>query len=175
MAVFGFGSAASRRAMVAMGFAAVLGTAVMQAQQAPAAPAAPAPAPAAAPAPPEDVFKFKTDAGGFLWQVKPEKAADFEAAWKEIRSKLATSDRADIKELASGLRMYKIAGDPSPQGISYLFVADPASKTLSYSPSPFILFESKLFVDADARRIFDALQASSNGISPLNLMVVPAQ
>jgi hypothetical protein len=171
MTVFGFGSAASRRAFVAMGFAAVLGTAVTQAQQAPA----PAAAPAQAPAAPADPFKFTTDAGGFLWQVKPEKAAEFEAAWKEIRSKLIAATQADVKELGMSIRMYKIAGDPGPQGISYLFVADPASKTLSYSPSPFILFESKLFADADARRIFETLQTSSNGINPLSLSIIPAQ
>lgn len=172
MAVAGYASAFSRRVVVAVGVAAVLSTTafVVQAQQA-AAPA-PAPAPAAAP---QDPFKFTTDAGGFLWQVKTEKAAEFEAAWKEIRTKLAGSDNAEIKALATNLRMYKIAGDPGPQGVSYLFVADPASKTLSYSPSPFILFESKLFADADARRLFDTLQQSSNGINPLSLNVVAAQ
>jgi hypothetical protein len=54
-------------------------------------------------------------------------------------------------------------------------VADPASKTLSYSPSPFLLFQSGVFVDADARRLFDSLNAASNGINPLSLTTVPAQ
>lgn len=169
MAVAGFASAMSRRAIVAVGIAAVLSVAsVAQAQQA-AAPAAPAQAPA-------DPFKFTTDAGGWLWQVKADQTAAFEGAWKEIRTKLAASERADLKELGASLKMYKIAGDPGPQGVSYLFLADPASKTLSYSASPFLLFESKLFDDATGRKLFDTLNASTaGGISPLSLIPVPAQ
>jgi hypothetical protein len=167
MAVFGFGSAASRRSVVAVAFAAVLGTAMtVQAQQ--------AAAPAAAPAPQADPFKFETDGGGILWQVKAEKVAEFEAAWKEIRSKLPTSEVAGVKELVATLKLYKIAGDPGPQGVSYLFVADPASKALSYSPT-FLLFETKVFPDADARRIFQVLQDASANISPLSLIPQAAQ
>lgn len=174
MALLGVMSATSRRAVVAVGLATVLGAVNMQAQAA-QAPAAPAPAEQAAPAAPPDPFKFSTDAGAFLWQVKAEKAAEFEASWKEIRSKLAATDKADLKELGASLKMYKISGDPGPQGVSYLFVADPASKTLSYSPSPFLLFQSGVFADADARRLFDSLNAASNGINPLSLVTVPAQ
>jgi hypothetical protein len=177
MAVAGFASAMSRRAVVAVGLAAALSAAsIASAQQAPAAPAAPAPPAAGAPQTPQaDPFKFTTDAGGWLWQVKPEQAASFEGAWKEIRTKLLSAERADLKELGSSIRMYKIVGDPGPQGVSYLFVADPASKTLSYNPSPAILFESKLFDDAAGRRLYDALNAATNGINPLSLNIVPAQ
>jgi hypothetical protein len=155
-----------------------------QAQTPPAAPPAEQPAQppagqAPAPAPqPQDVFKFSTEAGGWIWQVKPDQTAAFEGAWKEIRSKLATAERPDLKELGASLKMYRISGDPAqPQApVTYLFVADPASKTLSYAPSPFLLFESKLFDDATGRKLFDTLNSSTaGGISPMNLNPVPAQ
>ncbi len=174
MALLGGGSASSRRTVVGTLFAAVMFTAVGAYAQDPAAPA-PAPAPAqpapadpaqaAAPAAP-DPFKVTTPEGGWIWLVKPEKTADFEATWKEIKSKLATAEQADMKALGDSLRIYQISGQPTPQGVQYLFIADPASQTLSYSAAPFILFESKLFPDADGRRLYDVLQASVNGISP---------
>jgi hypothetical protein len=162
MTVFGSRSASSRRTIVAGLLAAALVAGVnLHAQQA-------APAPAQ-----EDPFKFSTGSGAFLWFVKADKTADFEAAWKEIRSKLSASDKADVKELGDSLKMYKIDAPPSAQGVSYLFVADPASKTLSYSPSPFILFQSGLFADADARKLFDTLNGASSGINPLPLVKIP--
>ena len=101
-----------------------------------------------------------------IWLVKPEKTTDFEATWKEIKAKLATAEQADLKALGDSLRIYQIAGQPTPQGVQYLFIADPASKTLSYAATPFLLFESKLFPDADGRRLYESLNASVNGISP---------
>jgi len=163
MTVFGSRSASSRRTIVAGLLAAALVAGVnLHAQQA-------APAPAAQ----EDPFKFSTDAGALLWIVKADNTAEFEAAWKEIRSKLATTDKADLKALGDSLKMFKIEAPASPQGVSYLFVADPASKTLSYSPSPFILFTSGLFPDADGRKLFDQLNGASAGINPLPLIKIP--
>jgi hypothetical protein len=174
MVVLGSGSASSRRTIVTALFAAMVGTATAAfAQQAPApqAPATPA-APAAQEAAPPDPFKFTTDAGAILWTVKADKTADFEAAWKEIRAKLAATDKADLKALGDTLKVFKIEGPASPNGVSYLFLADPASKTLSYSPSPYILFTSGLFADADGRRLFDTINGASAGINPLPLSKV---
>lgn len=172
MSVLGSGSASSRRTIVTALFAAMVGTAtVAHAQQAPAPAPAPA-APAAQEAAPPDPFKFTTEAGAILWTVKTDKVADFEAAWKEIRGKLATTDKADLKALGDSLKVFKIEGPASPNGVSYLFLADPASKTLSYSPSPYILFTSGLFADADGRKLFDTINGASAGINPLPLVKV---
>lgn len=169
MSVLGSGSASSRRTIVTALFAAMVGIATAaQAQQAPApAPAAPADAAAQ-----QDPFKFTTEAGAILWTVKTDKVADFEAAWKEIRAKLASTDKADLKALGDSLKVFKIEGPASPNGVSYLFLADPASKTLSYSPSPYILFTSGLFADADGRKLFDTINGASAGINPLPLAKV---
>jgi hypothetical protein len=177
MALLGGGSASSRRTIVGTLFAAAMFTAVAVQAQDPAAPPAPpaAPAPAdpaaqqpAAPAQ-EDIFKVTADEAGWLWYIKPEKEMDFQATWREIKAKLATAENPELKTLGDNLTIYKIDVPAGPQGVQYLFLADPASKTLSYSASPFLLFESKLFPDADGRRLFDVLQASVNGIGPFPL------
>ena len=134
MTVFGSGSASSRRTFVAGLLAAALVVGVnVHAQQA---------APAAAPA---DPFKFTSDSGYFQFVVKPDKAAQFEAVWDAIFAKLTASDKPELKEVAASLHMYKLDTPAGAAGVTYLFMADPASKTASYSISPFLLFESGMF------------------------------
>jgi hypothetical protein len=157
-------SASSRRTIVAVLFAGLAFTAVrVQAQDAPAA------APAQAPAPAADPFKFTTDAALMIFYVKPDQTAAFENVWGSIRGKLAASEKPELKALGDSLKVYRAPGEPTPQGYTYFFVADPASKQLSYSPSPFLLFEAGLFEDAQARALFDQLNGALNGINPLPL------
>lgn len=168
MTWFGAGSAFSRHTMVAILFAGVALTAVsVQAQDAPAPAAAPA-------APVEDPFKFTSDAALIIWYVKPEQTAAFENVWGSIRGALAVSAKPELKALGDSLHIFKAPGDPTPQGVTYFFVANPASKTVSYSPSPFLLFEAGLFDDATARKLFEQLNASINNINPLPLNAAAA-
>jgi len=109
-------------------------------------------APAAAP---EDPMKFSTDSALMLYNVKPEKTADFEAMWAAIRAKLAASDKPELKALGDSLRIYKSTGAPNPgQGQTYFFVADPASKTTSYNLI-WILYSSGLFPRPEAEGLFN--------------------
>jgi len=166
MTWFGAGSAFSRHTMVAVLFAGVALTAVsVQAQDAPA----PAAAPAAPAVPADDPFKFTSDAALIIWYVKPEQTAAFENVWGSIRGALAVNAKPELKALGDSLHIFKAPGDPTPQGVTYFFVANPASKTVSYSPSPFLLFEAGLFDDATARKLFEQLNASINNINPLPL------
>ena len=172
--------ACGRRVVVCLSAAAMLGAATAVFAQAAPAPAqapaagttaAPAAGQAAAPAAP-DAFKFTTDAGGIIWYVKADKTADFEAVWDAIRTKLAASDNPDLKAMSDGLKIYKLQAAPNAaptDDVMYLFVADPASKTISYSPSPYLLFTSKLFTDAEGRDLFNKLSASITKISPMAL------
>lgn len=160
-------SASSRRTVVASvvaAFALNAFTAVgVQAQD-------PAPAQQQAPAEEQDLFKFTSDAGLIIWYINPDQTAAFEEVWNAIRNKLATTDKPELKALGDSLRVYKSLGEASPQGVNYFFVADPASKDLSYSPSPFLLFTSGLFTeDAEARALFDKLNAALAGINPIPL------
>ena len=171
MGSLGVGSASSRRTMVAILLAGFAFTAVsVQAQDAPAPAAAPAQDAAAAAAPPaDDPFKFTTDAALMIFYVKPEQTTAFENVWGSIRGRLAASEKPDLKALGDSLKIYRAPGDPTPQGFTYFFVADPVSKSLTYSPSPFLLFEAGLFEDAEARTLFDQLNGALNGINPLPL------
>ena len=179
----GGGSAWSRRAIVMFGFGAVLSTASMAAAQAapagqPPAPAAgqtPAPAagqaPGAAAAPAADPFKFMSDSAAIIWIIKPEKTADFEAAWSVIRQRLASApaEKPELKALGDSLKIYKADVAPGADGVTYIFVADPASKTTSYGVSPFLLYDSGLFMRAEADELFNKLAATINRINPLPL------
>lgn len=178
MEVFGFASASVRRIVVGAGLATVLCVAVNAgAQDAPAAPEQQAPQQgqeqgAQAAAPQADPFKFPHGVGGIIWYIKPENAADFEAVWSAIKAKASASEKPDLKSLGDNLSIYKLDADAGPDGLMYLFIADPASATLSYSPSPFLLFESGLFTMDEAKAHFEKLSPGINRISPLQLTVV---
>lgn len=176
MKVWGAGSASSRRTMVASllaGFA--LTAASVQAQDAPAPAAQDATAPAqqgapadqAAPAQPaqEDPFRFTTEAAVMSFYVKPDQTSAFENVWGQIRGRLAVSDDPQLKALGSGLKIYRVP-ESTEQGIIYFVVADPVVQGVSYSPSPFLLFEAGLFEDAEARALFDQISPALNGIVP---------
>jgi len=92
-------SAASRRAMLAVSLAAVVvcASSGLRAQD--------AAKPAAAP----DQLKFSYDGPMILiYQIKPERAEDFEALWAGIRAGLAKSSDADLKSFGETLYPYKV-------------------------------------------------------------------
>ncbi len=140
MYLAGFSSAASRRSLVVLGFAATL----LAAPHVAFAQAAPAAAPAAQQ---QDDFNFSAaDAGMIIWHVPADKAAAFEEAWKAILAKLKASDKPEHKEIATTLKIYKPGSPAAGQPVSYFFVASPSSKTASYSPVN-LVFNSGLFGD----------------------------
>jgi hypothetical protein len=161
------GSAWSRRMIVGVGLAAVVSAAPALAQQPAAGGGAQAPAESQAPPPAEaDPFKFTSEAGYFQFLVKGDKAADFESVWDVIYQRLNGSDKPELKELGTSLKMYRLNQAPgaAPGGqVTYLFLADPASKTHSYSVSPFILFQSGLFQDAEGRELFGKISEALDG------------
>ncbi|MCC7008390.1 MAG: hypothetical protein IT184_06205 [Acidobacteria bacterium] len=147
--------------LAAVALAAVVGTGTAWAQ----GQAAPASAPAQ---PAEDPFKFdKTGAGVMIFTVKPEAVAEFDRIWSEVKKRTAASADENLKALGASLNIYKFAVG-APEGQTYVLTADPASKTLSYSLSPFLLFESKLFSreegDAAINKIKDSI-AQLNAIA----------
>jgi hypothetical protein len=137
MYLAGFLSAAGRRIVFALGFAAILLAAPLAAlaQDKPAAQA-----------PPDDFNFAAADAGMIIWHVPADKAAAFEEAWTAILAKLKASDKPEHKEVATTLKIYKPTAPAAGQPISYFFVASPSSKTASYSPVK-LVFESGLFGD----------------------------
>ena len=111
--------------------AAIAQTTTTTAQQPPAGqpPAAAQPAPAAPAAP---KLTFTTPAGLLLVQVKSDQAAVFEEMMAKIKAGLAASDKADLKQEAAGLKVYKAAEGMGGNAL-YVIVADPAVATGEYS------------------------------------------
>jgi hypothetical protein len=146
--------ASSRRAIVTLGMAAVMGMVSVAAQaQEPAAPQQPA----AAPAQP-DPMKFTVPTGAILYQVKKEKADDFETTWKTIMSKVAASDKADWKSAVGSIKIYKLPVDADPSHpTTYLFYVDPASNAVSYDPTK-ILYDSGAFTREEADQLYGKLK-----------------
>jgi len=162
-------SAASRRAVMGLGVAAVLGVATLSAKQTtpppaqqPAAPAAPAQA---------DAFKFTTDGAAVLWLIKADKAADFESVMGVMRSKMVGSDKPDIKAAGESMKYFKIDAPASAEGLTYIVFIENASKTTSYSPTE-ILFNMGLFERADADMVYAKLQGALNKVIPWPLIKV---
>jgi hypothetical protein len=149
-------SAQVRRALVAVVIAAVSGAAsAPRAQEA------------------ADTLKFTNESGIVLNLIKPEKAADFEAVWKQIRTKLSSlADKPELKALGDNLKIYKVDAPPNPQtGVTYLFICDPVSKAQSYNPTK-LLFESGAFTREEADGIFAKLKDCYNQIVPWPLVKI---
>lgn len=171
----GFRSAASRRTLIAFGVAASLcaaSTLKAHPAQDPAAPAAAAPAQDK-----PDPAKFTTDRAIILYQVKPDKTADFEAAWAAIKAKLSASDKPGHKDVATSLNVYKIgaaAGAAAPAAgspVIYLVDVTPTVKTQSYDFVQ-LIFYSTAFPDrpeADAvyKKITESVATPSVTIWPI--------
>jgi hypothetical protein len=153
------GSALSRRIVVVLGMVAVLAAArVSSAQDAPAAGAAQ-----------PDQFMFKAEVGLIQWQVKADKAADFDSAWSAIRTKLQSAPKPELKAVGDSLKMFK--SEMPPQNVAgvgnivtYYFIVDPASTTQSYDPSKLLYDTGDLFQRAEADAIFNKLAESLAGI-----------
>jgi hypothetical protein len=159
--VLGSLSMSTRRALVLVIVTmTLLCGASMRAQQAAAPPAPAGP----------DPFKFSIDNVLILFQVKPDKTADFESAWAAIKDKLSKTDKADYKELGDTIKIYKVnaegAGAPAGSPVIYVFQLNPPSKTLSYDPGK-ILYAPGLFERKDADEIYKKI---SDGLAGLNFL-----
>jgi hypothetical protein len=150
--------AVGRRAVVALGVAALLGAPAMAYGQ----------QPAATPAPP-DPLKFNLDVPLLLiYSVKPDKTADFESVWAAIKEGLAKSDKPELKTFGEGLNLFKAdtpappAGSPPVPAI-YLFRIDAPSKTISYNPVK-LLYESGIFKYEEATPLYEKFKDTYTGI-----------
>ena len=160
--VLGSRSMSTRRAFFVLLFAALLcGASGMRAQQA-----------AAPPAPP-DALMFTGESAMIIFQVKPDKAADFESAWAAIRDKLSKTDKADYKELGDSLKIFKVsmAAPPAGANVVYVFQINSPSKKLSYDPVK-LLYNSGLWERKDADEIYKKIAEGIDSLSALPLSKV---
>jgi hypothetical protein len=91
-------------------------------------PAAAAPAQPAASAP---KVPFKTPAGILLVQIKPDQTAVFEEMIGKVNAGLAKTEDATLKQLASGLKLYK-SSEPFGANALYIVFAEPTVPNADY-------------------------------------------
>ncbi len=138
--------------------------------QDPAAPATPPalepspPAPAATP-PATDGFTFAGKSGIISWVVKAGETEAFELVWTVIRGRLAASQDPALRAIEASLTIFRME-DAEGQDATYLFLAHPAAK-MSYSVSPFLLYESGLFERPEADELFETLQKATVRVNPI--------
>jgi hypothetical protein len=135
-----------------------------------AAASAQEPAAAAAPAQP-DPMKFSSGVAMVLNEIKPEKAADFEAVWSEIKAGLSASDKPELQQQATSFKMFKVGVD-LPAGANHIYVLyiDPVP-TVTFDPVK-ILYESGAFEREKADELYKKLDGAYARINPWPLIAV---
>jgi hypothetical protein len=161
-----------RRMVATVALVAVLGVgSTAWAQEAAGAePAAQEAAPAQPPAP--DPFSFNSEAAAIIWQIKGNMVADFEDVWAQVKAKLAMSEKPELQALGTSLRIYRAATPPTAQGQSYFFIADPVVPAVSYSLSPYLLFEAGLFTREEGEALFARINQAIDGLNAIPLVKV---
>jgi hypothetical protein len=121
-------------------FAAALAPALCFAEAAPAQPAAQQPtgqpatqgaAPAAPATPAAPKLAFTTPAGLLLVQIKPDQTAVFEEMMGKLKTGLASTQDATLKQQAAGLKVYK-ATEPFGANALYVVTMEPTVPSSEY-------------------------------------------
>ena len=104
-------------------------------------------------------------------EIKPERAADFEAAWTEIKAGLAASSKPELQQQASSFKIFKLALElPAGSPQLYIFYIDPIPG-VTFDPVK-ILYESGGFERAKADEIYKKIDGVYARISPWPLVPV---
>jgi hypothetical protein len=91
----------------------------------------PAAAAPAQPAPAAPKVPFTSPAGMLLVQIKPDQTAVFEEMIGKINAGLAKTEDATLKQLASGIKVYK-SSEPFGQNALYVVLAEPTVPNADY-------------------------------------------
>jgi hypothetical protein len=156
MVLSGFLPAVSRRAIVVVGVAALVGVgsySTIKAQQTP---------PAAAPQQPKMPFAPEAKSGLIYFTVKDADAADFESTFPKIKEALGKSDKAERKQQAAGWKVYKLP--PANGSIVYICIVDPVVTGADYDPMK-ILTEA---FPTEAQALF----AKFKGVQSINMTAI---
>jgi hypothetical protein len=127
-----------------------------------------------------DPLKF-TASGPVIvgWQIKAEKATDFETSWKGIRDLIGKSEDAALRAFGDSLtKLFKVDMAPfadasGNQTVIYLFQLDAPSTTYSYNPLTILYTylaagqDGSKVTRAEADDLYGKLQGSVLSINPL--------
>lgn len=105
--------------------------------------------PAQAPAQPEKpALTFKNNAGLLLVQVKADQTAVFEEMVTKLRAAMATTQNAEMKAAAAGVKVYK-AAEPMDGNPLYVLVVDPTTPGTEAWPLGLL---AKMLTDDERRK-----------------------
>lgn len=133
-----------RRSFVPVVLAMVFSASIAQAQGTTAAPPAQNPpaepaAQQAAPAP--DPLRFTTDDAVIIFQVMPDKSADFETGFKAMLTALSSSEKPELKALGGSMTLSR--AEVGPTSAVYVLMIHGASKDLSYNWGKIVYYSGK--------------------------------
>jgi hypothetical protein len=160
MTVSEFLSASGRRAILLASLAAVLSaTSSVRAH------------PGQDPAKPAEVDPFKVTQNLptlIIYQIKPDRAEDFQALWAGIRAGLAKSEKADVKAFADTLQPLRVQlpAAAAAQTAVFVFKLDAPSLTISYNPIQLLYYvDPAAFKREDADALYKKFDGSFQGYS----------
>lgn len=129
--------------------------------------------PPAAQQPQEDKMKIDADAALIIYSVKPDKTADFESFWTQVKGLYAACDDPQMHQVGTSFKMYKVT---TPSAVNYWFIIDPVVKGASYDPTKIIYYVkpgpdantpgTPLIPRADADALYQKLKDMIVGIAP---------
>ena len=129
-----------------------------------------APQQPAAPAQP-DPLKFSSTTAIVMSEIKPERAADFEAVWTEIKAGLAASTKPELQQQATSFKIFKLGVEmPAGSPAIYVFYIDPVPGA-TFDPVK-ILYESGAFERAKADELYKKIDGAYARITPWPLVAV---
>jgi hypothetical protein len=168
MELSGSRSASSRRALVAIGLAAVVSAAsVVAASLDPMPVADPVvlgldqQAPPQQPAQPDPMAFTDADRLFVYFQIAPEQSADFELVLKKMKEGLTASTKPERQQQNQSLKVIKLA-DMQQGNWMYVFILDPVVKGVTYDP--FKILNESMPAD-DVRQLYDKVLPGLKGIS----------
>jgi hypothetical protein len=121
-------------------------------------------------APQADPFKFTSATAAVFQTIKPEKAADFEAVWGEIRKGLAASSKPELQKQASSFKLLKsepAAGQP----IIYLIYVEQVPAGSTFDPVK-LLYESGAFERAKADELYGKIKDAYTALAAWPMTVI---
>lgn len=125
---------------------------------------------AQAAAPQADPFKFTSATAAVFQTIKPEKAADFESVWDEIRKGLAASAKPELQLQAKSFKLLK--SEPAPgQAIIYLIYVEQVPPGSTFDPVK-LLYESGAFERAKADELYGKIKDAYTALAAWPITVI---
>lgn len=166
MRLSGFFPVMGRRTVVALGVTGMLAVASMAQAQTP--PPAQPPAQAAAPAAPDPLKFENAELVILLWQIKPEKADDFASLIKELKAKMATNEKPEVKAQGESIKLMRVQTDPTVAGPAiFLLMLDPPV-SMTYD-SVKMIYDHAGFTREEADALYKRLSEAHMQLAPWNI------